>query len=72
MKVLYKIVSIPFFLLAILKWITYSYPDYNIFSIGGDGILDLGIYGTIGLVINWIIVVLLAFVGVWFWNLGKK
>jgi len=72
MRIIYKIISIPFFLLAFLKWITYQYPDYNIFVLGGGGILDIGIYGAIGLMINWGIIVILISVGVWIWNRGKS
>ena len=71
MRIIYKIISIPFFLLAFLKWVTYQYPDYNIFKFGG-GILDLGIYGSIGLMINWGIIVILISVGVWIWSRGKS
>jgi len=72
MRIIYKIISIPFFLLAFLKWVTYQYPDYNIFKFGGGGILDLGIYGSIGLMINWGIIVILISVGVWIWSKGKS
>lgn len=72
MKILYKIISIPFFILAILKYITYSYPDYNIFILGGGGIFDIGIVGAIGLVINWIIVVIFIGIGVSLWELGNR
>ncbi len=70
MLIIFRIISIPFFLLAFLKWITYN-PDCNPFLIGGCGLLDIGISGTIAMVINWVIIVVLLVIGVWLWDKGK-
>lgn len=74
MKILYligKIMGVFLMITAFLTWITYDYPEYNVFRFGGGSILDLGLSGSVGLMINWLLVVLQAAIGWFLFNINS-
>ena len=58
--------------LAFLQWITYSYPEINITSFGGGGILAVGLIESIGLFVNWLLVCVLGASGWGLFSWARK
>jgi len=69
MYVLTKIVGIALMISAFFTWITYDYPDINFLRLG---ILDIGLGGTIGMMINWVLVCIQGAVGWYLYRLKSK
>ena len=63
-----KALSLPFFIGAFLIWITADYPDCNAFSLGGCGIFEVGILGSLKSLSIWLIVILVAMPGIIIWT----
>lgn len=63
LRLLSKSIGVVFIIGALLIWAAYNYPDVNPFWPGAV------LYpGTVGMVINWIIVCIVAGIGVGFWQ----
>lgn len=69
---LMKGLSLPFFFIAFIAWISADYPDCNFMSFGGCGFLDFGFFGVLSSVSNWLVVVFIALPGGLLWALGSK
>lgn len=66
-QLLSKFIGVVFILLSLFIWATYSYPDVNPFWPGA--VLHSG---TFGMMINWVIVCIVAGIGVGFWKGSGK
>ena len=65
LKILLRILALPFFGLAFLQWVNYNYPDN--YGLSFEGALSLD---SIPLMFNWLFVCLIALpgVGLWMWS----
>ena len=74
MRSVYKALSIPVFLLAVVLLIYHWLvsPDINIYKIGGGGIFDIGLANSIVMPLRWFIIAVTAALGYWLWTLGDK
>jgi hypothetical protein len=70
MRIIFRILSIPFFILGGLLFL--AQPGINIYKISSGGILDIGIFESLGHTFSWVLIVLIVLVGVWLWSLGNK
>ncbi|MDE3756780.1 hypothetical protein I7G60_01445 [Sinorhizobium meliloti] len=65
-NIISKAIGILFIVAAVFQWVSFDYPDVNPFWPGA-----VFTAGTIGQVINWLIVCILAVIGIGFWKSWK-
>lgn len=65
-----KAISLPFFVGAFIFWLTADQPDCNALSLGGCGVFDVGIFGSLKSMASWLIVVLVSMPGAILWKLS--
>lgn len=66
LNVISKLIGALFIVAAVFQWVSFDYPDTTPFWPGA-----VFTPGTIGQVINWLVVCILAVIGTGFWNGAK-
>ncbi len=72
MYTLARLVGVTLMVTACLTWLTYEYPDMNVFRLGGGGILNVGLGAGIGMMVNWFLVCVQAAAGWFLFTLKPK
>mgnify|MGYP001158533665 CR=1 FL=1 len=72
LRLIFRAMSLPFFVAAFLLWISTDYVECSAFSLGGSGIFDSGILGIIKNTSSWLLVVLVGTPGALLWVAGNR
>ena len=72
LRLIFRALSLPFFVAAFLLWISTDYVECSAFSLGGCGIFDIGILGIIKNMSSWLLVVLVGTPGALLWAAGNR